>query len=63
MSLGSEESLDDEYINKLKRVITDKKPQWYSDHLSATRHGDIEVGHLMPIQFSIESSYQIIEKN
>ncbi|MBS9429686.1 DUF692 domain-containing protein [Photorhabdus akhurstii] len=62
MSLGSEDSLDDEYISKLRRVITDKKPQWYSDHLSATRHGDIEVGHLMPIQFSIESSCQIIDK-
>ncbi|MDB6367610.1 MULTISPECIES: DUF692 domain-containing protein [Photorhabdus] len=62
MSLGSEESLDSEYINKLKQVVNDKKPKWYSDHLSATRHGDIEVGHLMPIQFSIENACKIIEK-
>ncbi|MCT8342110.1 MULTISPECIES: DUF692 domain-containing protein [Photorhabdus] len=62
MSLGSEESLDSEYINKLKQVVNDKKPKWYSDHLSATRHGDIEVGHLMPIHFSVENACKIIEK-
>ncbi|WP_323837566.1 DUF692 domain-containing protein [Photorhabdus africana] len=62
MSLGSEESLDSEYINKLKQVVNDKNPKWYSDHLSATRHVDIEIGHLMPIQFSIENACKIIEK-
>lgn len=62
MSLGSDEDLDNKYLGKLKKIITDKKPKWYSDHLSATRHGHIEVGHLMPIQFSIENYYKITDK-
>ncbi|MCG3469627.1 DUF692 domain-containing protein, partial [Xenorhabdus bovienii] len=60
MSLGTDDNLDTEYLENLKNVIINKKPMWYSDHLSATRHGNIEVGHLMPIQFSIENSYNII---
>ncbi|MCG3460398.1 DUF692 domain-containing protein [Xenorhabdus bovienii] len=62
MSLGTDDNLDTEYLENLKNVIINKKPMWYSDHLSATRHGNIEVGHLMPIQFSIENSYNIINK-
>ncbi|MDX7997735.1 DUF692 domain-containing protein [Xenorhabdus sp. Reich] len=62
MSLGSDGFLDDDYLNTLKNIIIDKKPKWYSDHLSATKHDDIEVGHLMPIQFSAENAFNIIEK-
>ncbi|OKP04808.1 DUF692 domain-containing protein [Xenorhabdus eapokensis] len=62
MSLGSDEILDNQYLEKLKKIIMDKKPKWYSDHLSATRHERIEVGHLMPIQFSIENSSKITDK-
>lgn len=62
MSLGSDEQVDLKYLINIIKVVNSKKPLWFSDHLSMTKQNSIEVGHLMPIQFTEELAEQISTK-
>lgn len=62
LSLGSPENLDENYCNKLGAVIIENNCEWFSDHISLTKIGGIEVGHLMPIGFTEENVDLIVSK-
>lgn len=62
MSLGSTASLDVDYLRKLKDVLSWYPHTWFSDHLSLTEEGGVEVGHLMPMKLSEEALANTIEK-
>lgn len=62
LSIGSSEKVDETYLAGLENVMKEQNFEWFSDHISLTKHGDTEVGHLMPVQFSEEIAFNIIEK-
>jgi len=50
MSLGSGEDVDNTYLNRLGQLAHDTNAAWVSDHICFTRSGEIDVGHLTPVQ-------------
>lgn len=62
MSIGSSDILDQEYLSNLKIALNSTNFEWFSDHISLTKQDNIELGHLMPVQFSEESVDNIVEK-
>lgn len=46
LSLGSAEGIDDERASRLGRLCRDLKAPVVSEHISFTRGGDVEIGHL-----------------
>lgn len=55
LSLGSAEGLDPAYVNRLARLVNRLNPPWWSEHLSLTRSGGVEIGHLSPLPFTREA--------
>jgi hypothetical protein len=51
-SLGSLEPLDEGYLQRIGAMARQMQCQWFSDHLSFTRSNKLDVGQLMPVQFS-----------
>lgn len=49
MSLGSAEGLDAVYLKKYANLVQQLKPAWCSEHISFTRAGGIDIGHLTPL--------------
>ena len=49
MSLGSAEGLDAVYLKKYANFVQQLKPAWCSEHISFTRAGGIDIGHLTPL--------------
>ena len=43
------------YLNEIKPILKNTKPPWWSEHISFTTNGDIEIGHLSPLPFNKES--------
>lgn len=62
LSVGSSADISDSYFNNLKNLLNKVNFEWFSDHISLTQEEDIEVGHLMPIQFSEQVAENIIKK-
>ena len=55
LSLGSAEGVDAEYLQRLARLINYLNPPWWSEHISFTRAGGIDIGHLSPLPFTEEA--------
>jgi len=55
LSLGSAEGLDPVYLERLANLIAHLKPPWWSEHISFTRAGGIDIGHLTPLPFTQEA--------
>jgi uncharacterized protein (UPF0276 family) len=55
LSLGSAEGIDDEYLEKFAVLIETVQPEWFSEHISFTKSGGIEIGHLAPVPFTKEA--------
>ncbi|MCC2670945.1 MAG: hypothetical protein K0Q72_3416 [Armatimonadetes bacterium] len=55
LSLGSSEGLDRHYLDRLARLVHRLDPPWWSEHLSLTRAGGVEIGHLTPLPFTHEA--------
>lgn len=55
LSLGSAEGLYQPALKHLKRLIAKVKPTWWSEHISWTRSGEVDIGHLSPLPFSREA--------
>ena len=55
LSLGSAEGLDTDYLTKLAKLIKQINPPWWSEHLSFTKAGGIDIGHLSPLPFTREA--------
>jgi uncharacterized protein (UPF0276 family) len=51
LSIGSNKPLDMKYYEKLSSSFKEINFEWFSDHISLTEE-EVEVGHLMPVQFS-----------
>jgi uncharacterized protein len=46
LSIGSADGLDRDYLAKLRELVDAVKPPWWSEHISFTRAGGIDIGHL-----------------
>ena len=55
LSLGAVEGLDLEYLDALAALVTRIEPHWWSEHVSFTRAGGVEIGHLTPLPFTSEA--------
>ncbi len=62
LSIGSTETIDADYQRKITHVLNEQKYEWFSDHLSLTQQSGVEVGHLMPIQFSEAVVETVVDK-
>jgi uncharacterized protein len=54
LSLGSAEGFNRPYFEKLKPLIRAIDPPWWSEHISFTQSGGVEIGHLAPVPFNRE---------
>lgn len=55
LSIGSAEGLDKDYLHKLAKLINKLNPPWWSEHLSFTKAGGIDIGHLSPLPYTKEA--------
>ncbi len=55
LSLGSAEGVDGNYLDKLARLIDRLNPPWWSEHVSFTQAGGVNIGHLAPLPFTPEA--------
>jgi uncharacterized protein (UPF0276 family) len=52
LSLGSAEGFDTDYLRKLARLVKRLDPPWWSEHISFTRAGGVDIGHLSPLPWT-----------
>lgn len=62
MSVGSDEPLDEEYLNAVRTVADAVDAPWVSDHLCFTRDGGVDLGSLTPVHRTKERARQIAGK-
>ncbi len=62
MSLGSIDGLDNNYLNKLKRLEQRIEPMWVSDHLCWTGVHGRNIHDLLPLPYT-EEALQVITRN
>ena len=55
LSLGSAEGIDPEYLAKVAKLVKQINPPWWSEHLSFTQAGEIDIGHLSPLPYTKEA--------
>jgi len=55
LSLGSTDGLDLQYLQRLKNLITEVKPEWISDHLCWTQLGGTNSHDLLPMPYTEEA--------
>jgi uncharacterized protein len=55
LSLGSAEGVDEEYLERLARLIERIRCPWWSEHIAFTRAGGVRIGHLAPLPFTREA--------
>ena len=51
LSVGSSEAPDADSVSALARLCAAARPLWISDHLSFTRAGGIDLGHMNPLHY------------
>ncbi len=55
LSLGSAAGIDPDYLAKVAKLINKLQPAWWSEHLSFTQAGGIDIGHLSPLPYTQEA--------
>lgn len=55
LSLGSAEGIDTEYLAQLAKLVNRLNPAWWSEHLSFSQAGGIDIGHLSPLPYTKEA--------
>jgi len=55
LSLGSADGIDHEYLKQFANLVLLLDPPWWSEHISFTRAGGIDIGHLTPLPKTRES--------
>ncbi|MET0754029.1 MAG: DUF692 family multinuclear iron-containing protein, partial [Pyrinomonadaceae bacterium] len=55
LSLGSAEGIDENYLEKIAKLVDFTEPQWFSDHLCFTKSGGVKIGHLAPVPYTNEA--------
>ncbi|MGD1920832.1 MAG: DUF692 domain-containing protein [Pleurocapsa sp.] len=56
LSLGSAEGIDSDYLNRVAKLVNQLNPPWWSEHLSFTQAGGIDIGHLSPLPHTKEAA-------
>lgn len=54
LSLASADSLNNSYLKEVASIVRAVQPPWWSDHISMTRTGPLDIGHLAPVPFTYE---------
>jgi uncharacterized protein (UPF0276 family) len=62
MSIGSVDSINSEYIRKLKKLIDWVNPEWISDHLCWTGVAHKNTHDLLPLPYTEESLNHIVKR-
>jgi uncharacterized protein len=62
LSIGSMDPLNEEYVDRLKTLLTRVKSPWYSDHLCFTSVGGEYFHELMPLPFSNEAVEHVAKR-
>ncbi len=62
LSIGSVDSLNAEYVERLKAVLERTQALWYSDHLCFTSVGGEYFHDLLPLPFSHEAAEHVISR-
>ncbi|WP_220347592.1 MNIO family bufferin maturase [Thalassotalea euphylliae] len=62
MSVGSTDPLNKEYLTKLKTLIADVQPEWFSDHLCFTSVGGVNSHDLLPLPYTEESLKHVVSR-
>lgn len=62
MSIGSTDPLNMEYLTKLRTLIADVQPEWFSDHLCFTSVGGVNSHDLLPLPYTEESLSHVVER-
>ena len=52
LSLGSAEGLNSAYLRQLTDLVERVNPPWWSEHISFSKAGGVEIGHLSPVPFN-----------
>lgn len=59
LSLGSVSGVDSSYLEKVARLFEKIRPPWWSEHLSFTVAGGVDIGHLSPLPFTEEAIHTV----
>lgn len=62
MSLGSTAPLDMTYLNQLKKLMSDVKPRWISDHLCFTQANGVNSHDLLPLPYTNEAIEHVAQR-
>ncbi len=62
LSIGSIDPLNEDYLNRLKTLLTQTKALWYSDHLCFTSSGGEYFHDLLPLPFTYEAADHVIKR-
>lgn len=62
LSLGSVESPPMYRVDRLKQAVEHVQPPWVSEHLSFSRHNDIEISSFIPLPY-IDEAVDVVSKN
>jgi uncharacterized protein (UPF0276 family) len=62
LSLGSAEGIDEDYLEKVAKLVEFVEPSWFSDHICFTKSSGVKIGHLAPVPYTGEA-LKIFVKN
>ena len=62
LSVGSTDLLDMEYLRRLKVLIKEVNPLWFSDHLCFTQHHQVNSHDLLPLPYTEEAVSHVAER-
>ena len=62
LSIGSTQTLDLDYLDRLKALIERVQPAWFSDHLCWTGVQGINLHDLMPLPYTEEAIAHVVER-
>jgi len=62
LSIGSTETLDLDYLDRLKALIERVQPAWFSDHLCWTGVQGVNLHDLMPLPYTEEAIGHVVER-
>jgi len=62
LSIGSTDTLDLDYLDRLKALIERVQPAWFSDHLCWTGVQGVNLHDLMPLPYTEEALAHVVER-
>jgi uncharacterized protein (UPF0276 family) len=62
MSIGGTGDLDLDYLSRLKKLIQQVEPEWFSDHLCWTGVEGINLHDLMPLPYTEEALQHVVDR-